>query len=471
MGQEIDSDQFSQADFKRFEELLREETLVLKNHFSSNSFSHNEYRAGFELEAWLLDQKNRVIPNNDIYLKSLDNPNVVPELAMFNFEVNGQAQTLTGNALTNMQSDMLNTWQHCSDIANQEAMQVLMIGILPSLEEEDLCIEHMSHLTRYRALNRQILKTRNYRPLHIHISAKDTLDLEHEDVMLEAASTSFQIHFQVPMKYSVRHYNAAIVSSGPMVAISANSPYLFGKDLWDESRIPLFEQSVEVGQPHHRRVSFGQGFARESLYECFEENLKDYPVLLPVKNDDKTAKLGHLRFHNGTIWRWNRPLIDFNDDDQPHLRIEHRVVPSGPTIVDNIANAAFFYGLCHGMTMESEAIESCLTFKQARNNFYRCAKQGLAAKIDWPGCGSTEVSKLLKQQLLPIAREGLSDLNIVQKDIETYLHIIEQRIDNNQNGANWQRAWVKKNGHDMHGLTCAYQTQQRTGKAVHDWLI
>ncbi len=469
MGQEIDSDHFTQTDFKRFEEQLREETRILKNHFSASSFSQNDYRGGFELEAWLLDRKNDVIPNNDVYLKSLNNPNVVPELAMFNFEVNGHAQTLNGNALIKMQTDMLASWQHCNEIANQESMRVLMIGILPNLREEDLCIENMSHMTRYQALNRQILKMRDYQPLHIHISGKDTFDVQQQDVMLEAATTSFQIHFQVPLEHSVRHYNAAIICSAPMVAISANSPYLFNNDLWDETRIPLFEQSVEVGEPHHRRVSFGQAYARESLYECFEENLRDYPVLLPMKNHDDHTKLSHLKFHNGTIWRWNRPLIDFDKNDQPHLRIEHRVVPSGPTIKDNIANAAFFYGLCHGLAIQKVSLETKIAFRQAKNNFYACAKHGLNAKIEWPDFSDNRVSELLEQRLLPIAREGLDDLNINQSDIDTNIDIIKQRLSNRQNGANWQRAWINKNGHNMHDLTCAYREQQQNGKPVHEW--
>jgi len=241
-----------------------------------------------------------------------------------------------------MYKGLMKSWQHCGEVAAARDEKILMIGTLPHLRESDLNMDNMSDMSRYKALNRQVFKMRDFKPLHLHITGRDVMDTHKNDVMLEAATTSFQIHFQIPLEQAVNVFNASLACSAPMVAVSANSPYLFGKDLWDETRIPLFEQSVEVGDPKHRRVGFGNAYLKRSLFECFAENLADYPVLLPLVNDESLEKLTRLKFHNGTIWRWNRPLIDFDKDNHPHLRIEHRVVPSGPTIHDSFANAAFY---------------------------------------------------------------------------------------------------------------------------------
>ena len=353
MGQEIESSDFTDAELEKFKHQLAEETRLLKSYFDQSLFTKQGYKAGFELEGWLLDNTNHAAPDNDAFLASLNDKNVVPELATFNFEVNGDATILTSDALERMYRNLLKSWRDCAEAASSRDEKILMIGILPHLRESDLNMDNMSSLSRYKALNHQILKMRDFKPLHLHITGKDEMDTLKNDVMLEAATTSFQIHFQIPLEQSVNIFNATQIASAPMVAISANSPYLFGKDLWDETRIPLFEQSVEIGGPGKRRVCFGYGYLEQSLMECFAENLAEYPALLPLVNDAPAEKLAHLKFHNGTIWRWNRPLIDFDKDNQPHLRIEHRVVPAGPSIADCFANAAFYYGLSHGLRKSS----------------------------------------------------------------------------------------------------------------------
>jgi gamma-glutamyl:cysteine ligase YbdK (ATP-grasp superfamily) len=263
-----------------------------------------------------------------------------------------------------------------------------------------------------------------------------------------------------------------------MVAVSANSPYLFGKDLWDETRIPLFEQAVALRGYDDgpcgpvRRVGFGIAYVKESMFECFKENLECYPVLLPVSIDDDDAEpLAHLRLHNGTIWRWNRPLIGFNLRGEPHLRLEHRVVAAGPTVVDSIANAAFFYGLVCAMSEQSPPPEQRLSFAQARSNFYQAAQHGLEAQITWLDGKKVLVKELLLHELLPASRQGLQRLDISRDDIELYLGIIEDRVRTGQNGAAWQRAYVAKHGRDMYQLTMSYQGHHRKGDPVHSWPV
>jgi hypothetical protein len=246
--------------------------------------------------------------------------------------------------------------------------------------------------------------------------------------------------------------------------------------LWDETRIPLFEQAVSICPPGEKncppvRVTFGEKYVQQSLMECFRENLQDHSILMPELCDDAPAKLTHLRLHNGTIWRWNRPLIGFDDNGTPHLRIEHRVMPAGPSLIDTIANAALFFGLVQALATDAEPPESRLTFEQARANFYAAARHGLRARISWLDGREVPVHELLQHDLLPRARRGLQALEISSEDIDLYLGVIEARIKLGCNGAEWQRRYVKKHGAGMKELLTAYVVNQQHGAPVHEWDI
>lgn len=478
MGQEIDQTLFGEEDVRLFSERLREETALLERWFAEGAFGDGKPIGGFELEAWLVDGKGSPAPIIEPFLERLDNPMVVPELARFNVELNAPPQRLEGTALRKLEQSLRATWRHCRDTAGELDADLLMIGILPTLDPTQLTPENMSPMQRYDALNRQVIEQRRGRPLHLDIAGRhDHLDAIHENVMLESATTSFQIHLQVPLEKAVRAYNAAILLSAPMVAVSANSPFLFGHELWDETRVPLFEQSVELGGFHGaaqgplRRVTFGSGYAMESLIECFRENLDHYPVLLPAHLGEPAERLPHLRLHNGTIWRWNRPLVGFDEAGTPHLRIEHRVVPGGPSTADEIANAALFFGLVADAVEAEVPPELKLPFTEARRNFYEAARLGLDANITWLEGRKVSVKGLLAKQLVPLARRGLERLALDELDIDHYLGIIERRLESGQNGAAWQRAWVARHGPDRTALTAAYAERQRGGDPVHLWPV
>jgi hypothetical protein len=280
-------------------------------------------------------------------------------------------------------------------------LQLQAIGILPTISQQQLVLRNMSQLQRYIALNQQILRLRGGRPIELHIEGEESLSLRHHDVMLEAATTSFQIHLQVDAGLAARYYNAAKIASAAVVAASANSPFLFGRQLWEETRIPLFEQAVSVGASDRtNRVSFGFRYIDHSIFEVFESNLQRYPVLLPMCSEESPAALSHLRLHNGTIWRWNRPLIGFSADGRPHIRIEHRVVPAGPTHLDQFANAAFFYGLVTAFARAAVAPELRLPFDACRGNFYRAARQGLHAQVEWLDGRRGSIGELAEEVLL-----------------------------------------------------------------------
>lgn len=290
--------------------------------------------------------------------------------------------------------------------------------------------------------------------------------------MLESAATSFQIHLQVNADQAAGIYNLSKMVSGPMVAISANSPFLFGHELWEETRIPLFEQAISVGASDlTKRVSFGVRYVGESMLENFTANLERYPILLPRLMDEPIESLAHLRLHNGTIWRWNRPLIGFDQQGKPHLRIEHRVVPAGPSVADSIANAALYFGLVKGLEPEYDELEGRIGFLQARGNFYAAARFGLDAELLWINQRPVNVVKLFNEVLMPKARLGLQRLGVDQAEITQWLDIIQGRLDTKRTGADWQRAWVRRYGNDSQGLIQAYLQHQQSGNPVHEWSV
>ncbi len=476
MGQEIEKSEFNAADFERFQSRLAEEMDLLRKLFDGHAFESKHEVAGYELEAWLVDQSTQPAPINQAFISRLSNPLVVHELSRFNVELNSRPHKLSGRALSLMHADLSGLWQSCSETAETFDSRIVMMGTLPVLDDSQLTMANMSEVERYRALNEQVLKLRRGKPIKLDIRGRDHLQSSHQDVMLEAAATSFQIHLQVRPENAVRYFNASVLASAPLLAAAANSPILFGKDLWDESRIPLFEQAVNtdsdgvIGHTGHSRITFGHAWCKDSLLELFEENIALYPVLLPTVSDIDKKNLWHLRLHNGTIWRWNRPLIGV-DNSTYHLRIEQRVIPAGPTIVDMIANAAFYFGLTTALANEQTAPELLINFDQVKDDFYLVAEQGLQANIHWPGEGQIKVKDLLLERLIPAARMGLSALGISQDDLDTYLDIFQARVESGQNGAVWQRSYIRHHGCSMQEMTEAYIRNQQSLKPVHEWLI
>ena len=255
------------------------------------------------------------------------------------------------------------------------------------------------------------------------------------------------------------------------MAIASNSPFLFGKQLWEETRIPLFEQAVDVGWGSHRRVTFGSDYAQASLEAMFRENQLHYPVLLPLAMGEMSERLAHIRLQNGTIWRWNRPLIGFDDDGTPHLRIEHRVMSAGPTLLDMTANMALYYGLTENLAQEEQPPESVLPFDNARDNFYQAARHGLECKIRWLDRANHSLRKLLLDEILPRAARGLQNLKVDDTLARELLAVIDARARTGQTGAVWQRRFVERHGPDWAALTQAYRDRQQSNEPVHSWTL
>jgi hypothetical protein len=474
MGQEINVSAFKPSDFTQFHQKLSQETQHLKDLIKQGQCSQKMPVAGFEIEAWLIDDSMQASPTNVSFLKNLNDPLAFPELAKFNIELNSIPEQLTGTVFSSLHKNLSQTWEKACKHAQALNNHILIIGTLPTLKPSAMNLKNMSDMNRYRVLNEQILNIRG-KPIHLDIGGIEHLKFDHNDVMLESATTSLQLHTQVPIDQAHHFYNASIIASAAIVASCANAPYLFGKNLWHESRIPLFEQAIEAGgyggsaRGPLKRVSFGAGYARASIMECFQENLEHFPILLPELFSDPIENLEHLRLHNGTIWRWNRPLVGFDEDHTPHIRIEHRTPSAGPTIIDSIANAAFYYGLSKDLCDEIMTTGIPLDFSQAKDNFYQAAHHGLDSHIVWFDGEKHSLQKLLQTDLLARARKGLQSLAITSADIDTYLGIIEQRIANKQTGSQWQRQFMQLPQATLKSMTEAYLAHQYSEIPVSQW--
>lgn len=475
MGQEVETSVFSESDFNQFHDRLRSEMKTLMQWFREEKFVHEPNVVGMELEAWLLDENYLPNPINKEFLQTTNNDLVVPELSKFNFELNCDPLPIASDVLQTMQTSLQQTWQACQRAAEQHKAHLTHIGVLPTLRDEMLTPEYMSDSKRYEALNKEVMRQRKGRDITIRLRAKDELMVQHQDLMVEAAATSLQVHLQTSQAEAVRYYNASQIASIFTVAVSANSPFFYGKDLWDENRIPIFEQAVRVnsfrdkhGQPVGR-VGFGNGFARDSLFEVFLENFDNFPILLPYLSDNTDEDLAHVRFHNGTIWRWNRPIIGVHKSKAPHLRIEHRVTSAGPTLTDVVANIGLYLGLTRYFANLPVAPETELSFESVRDNFYEAAKHSLNAEINWYG-KTVSLQGLLLNELIPHALAALKEWGIDKDAAEHYiLNVIEPRVIAGLNGAAWQRAFVSTHGHDFQALTQAYIENQQSDKPVHQW--
>ncbi len=478
MGREIDHSSFTPEEHQSFRSRLVDETRSLEKLLRDGAFSTAAGTCGLELEGWLLDRNWQPAARNEAFLEGLNDPFVVPELSRFNFEINATPQAPSARMFRSIHNQLNQIWERCDKAAGRLGLVPLHIGTLPTLRDNVMTLANMSPMQRYYALNEQVLRNRQGSPLDIDISGlRDRLQVRHEDVMTEAATTSLQIHVQLDPNNAVRYFNSAHILAAPMVASCANSPYLFGHELWEESRIPLFEQSVAVpafyDQEGHlvERVTLGTHYLSESVLELFRENCDAFPVLLPMLYAD-SSHLEHLRLHNGTIWRWNRPLIDFDDAGRPTLRLEHRVAPGGPSLPDVVANIMFFYGLLHYLARLEEPPEHRLGFGHATANFYQAARYGLAAPVFWLDGHEYQLQDLLRDELIPAASATLEDLGVAPEDVELYINrIFAERVAGGQTGAAWQRRFVEKHGADFAALTRAYFENQSKQMPVHLWKI
>ncbi len=468
MGDEVNKDHFEEKDYELFLQKLDEEMDFVRQLFRDQQFDNQTRKLGYELELCLVDGDGAPAPCNQEVLDSANNPLFTYELAKFNLEINGNVFDVTSELFERVDADLKSLYSQVEQSAKGCSVQTGLFGVLPSLEKKHLDGElYMSGLHRYHLLDRRLIEMRQ-RPVHMEIHGEDDLLLDQNDVMLEALSTSLQTHLQVPFDEAVDSYHAALWASMAVLAVGANSPLVLGKKCWQESRIAIFKQAVdtrneqEVHDAIIPRVHFGKGYI-DSWLELFEDN-SYYSPILPETKDCAIDKLHHFNMHNGTIWRWVRPILGCVDGIY-HLRLELRVTPSGPTLIDTMANMVFSVGLLEGLKQSPEDLTR-IPFEVLEQDFYRVARQGLEARVNWCNGEMDSMQKLLLNHAIPVAATGLAKMGI--ESPEKWLDIIQARVTSGRTGADWILSFRKKN-EDMNALVKAYLDNARNDTPVHLW--
>jgi gamma-glutamyl:cysteine ligase YbdK (ATP-grasp superfamily) len=454
VGEEVKRTTYSSAHRQQYRRKVQLCLDVFETMLAQSSFEFDQPLTGIEIECNLVDGDYQPAMSNQDVLAAIADPAYQTELGAYNIEFNVPPRPLTGRAHLDLENDVRASLNAAETKAGSGGAHIVMIGILPTLMPEHLATDWMSESTRYAALNDSIFNARG-EDIQIDISGPEPLSLYYPSIAPESACTSTQLHLQVSPEDFADNWNAAQVLAGPQLALGANSPYFFGHQLWAETRIELFAQATDTrpdelkAQGVRPRVWFGERWIT-SIFDLFEENVRYFPSLLPEVSDEdpvaelaagRTPHLSELRLHNGTVYRWNRPVYDVVDG-RPHLRVENRVLPAGPTVVDMLANSAFYYGMLRTLSEEDRPLWTKLSFATAHANFLKAARHGMDATLYWPGLGEVAPDELVLRHLLPLAEEGLRRWNVSAEARDRFLGVIEGRAKTGRNGAGWQVSTV-----------------------------
>ncbi len=493
MGEQRVSKVTDQKQMQKFVKSLLKDVQALEHMLENDWFEKGITRMGAEQEMVIVQQDT--FKPNCIAMEALDKMKeydwVETELAKFNLETNLTPRELTDKCFSQLHEENATKLNKIQEVLDTLDTKIVLTGILPTLRKFDLDLDNLTPKKRYKALmeaiNEQLVGSNAY---ELRLTGIDELLVKHDSPLLEACNTSFQVHLQVDPDEFVKIYNIAQAVTAPVMAIAANSPIVFGRRLWHESRIALFQQSLDTRTTHDHmrekspRVSFGKDWLQESVMEIYKEDISRFRVLISsdVEEDslesikeEKVPKLRALQVHNSTVYRWNRPCYGISDNGKPHLRIENRVIPSGPTVLDEVANACFWLGLTLGMADEIDDIRDLMSFEDARDNFGKAARFGIDSKFTWFNDEKVTCCDLILNKLLPIAKKGLKKRKVAKKDIDLYLGIIEQRAQSHMNGARWMlRSYtelIKKTNRDeaLTVLTASIIKNQQSQIPGHKW--
>ncbi|WP_088319100.1 glutamate--cysteine ligase [Kineosporia sp. R_H_3] len=491
MGDEVSGTGFTREERQRYREKVQLCLDVFERMLSTTHFDAEQPMTGLEVELNLVDADYQPFLGNMAVLEEIADPAYQTELGAYNIELNVPPQPLAGDASLRLEASLRASLNAAEEKANRRGGHIVMVGILPTLMPEHLAGESwMSPSARYQALENSIFAARG-EDIHLDITGVERLATYADTLAPESACTSVQLHLQVAPADFARNWNASQVIAGPQLAMGANSPYFFGHELWRETRIELFAQSTDTRPQELRnqgvrpRVWFGERWIT-SIFDLFEENVRYFPALLPEVTDEDplrvlesgaAPRLQELRLHNGTIYRWNRPVYDVVDG-VPHVRVENRVLPAGPTVVDILANSAFYYGALRVLAEDDRPVWTKLTFPTAEENFHECARRGLDATVYWPGLGDVTVDELVLRRLLPMAYEGLDRWGVDPAVRDRYLGIIEERAKTGRNGAAWQTETVQAlegrgapRAEALRQMLALYVEGMHSNEPVHTWPV
>ncbi len=487
------SGQFEGEARRTFMRALLNDLRALERMLVDGAFERGVSRIGAEQEMFLVDGAYHPAPGALKILAAIDDPHFTTELGLFNLEANADPQPFAGAGLRNMETQLTALFAKVRKTAEALDLQVVLTGILPTILKGDLGLHNMVPNQRYMALSRAMFEARG-EAFDFSIKGIDDLVVKHDSVMVEACNASFQVHLQLaePERFA-HYYNVSQLLLAPVLAVGVNSPVFFGRRLWAETRIALFEQACDIRTPGHHlrdsvpRVSFGSQWLKGNVVDLYKENVSRFRALLGTEIEEdafealregRTPQLKALRLHNGTIYRWNRPCYGISENGKPHLRIELRVLPSGPTVADEVANGALWLGLMSELGATIDDLPARMDFDHARANLYAAARDGLSARFTWFDGEEIPARALLLEKLLPLAASGLARAGVDEADAKHYLGIVERRVSTQRTGSSWMLqslADMKDHGTTpaigarLNALVAAIIARQKTDRVVSDW--
>ena len=492
MGKEVNAQSYTREERQRYREKVRQNLDVFEQMLATSRFEFDRPLTGIEIELNLVDDAYQPKFGNAAVLEQIANPDYQTELAQYNIELNVKPRPLPGDEALALEQELRDSLTEANNRAEQLGARIVPIGILPTIMPEHFAGHWISDNNRYTALNDSIFFARG-EDIYLDIDGPtgERLATYSDSIAPESACTSVQLHIQVAPTEFARYWNAAQALAGPQLGMAANSPFFYGRRLHAETRIELFTQATDTrpvelrNQGVRPRVWFGERWIT-SIFDLFEENVRYFPALLAecsaedpvaVLQSGQAPELEELRLHNGTVYRWNRPIYD-TVGGQPHLRVENRVLPAGPTIRDVMANAAFYYGLVRTMANEDRPVWTQMSFAAAEQNFRECSRRGIESRVYWPGFGEVGIDELVLRHLLPMAHEGLADWGVSSSVMDRYLTVIEGRATAGVNGATWQAdtvAHLEEGGMDRAGalrrMLQLYVDNMHTNEPVHTWRV
>ncbi len=488
MGDKRVSTQTNEEQMRSFTKAVLNDLQALEKMLESGQFEDGVMRIGAEQEMFLVNSAMRPVPLAVEIIEAADDSRLTTELGLFNLEANLTPLGFSGDCLSRLESEINEILDIVRKTAEKMSADIVLCGILPTLQQSDFVAENLTPQPRYTEMNRILTELHGEHRV-IHIKGLDELQLRLNDTFIEFSNMSFQIHLQVGISEFVKYYNWSQAVAAPVLASAVNSPMLLGHRLWHETRLALFQSATDERSPVHQarsrpsRVNFGDKWVEDSIVEIFHEDVARFRIILTreleenameVLNSGKIPKLLAWGMHNGTIWRWNRACYGIMNE-KPGLRVEARFLPSGPTVADEMANSAFFLGLMTALPEEFGDVRNIMNFDEAKNNFFNVARNGLKTQIVWLDGQSYRASRLILDELLPRARKGLEMMKIDSADAERFLGIIENRVRAEKTGAQWifdsfanMDKQVKLNVR-LKNLTETMKENQKSGKPLHEW--
>ncbi len=482
----------NQLDLNEFTRHLLKDIQALDMMLKKDCFDNEQMHIGAEQEICLVDDHGKPSATCLEVLEALNNEKFTTELARFNVECNLEPQPFKGDCFSKLEAETLGLLKQLEEVTKKHDIDYVLTGILPTIRKFDLTTDNITPLDRYYALMNALKKLRGNESYELKIEGIDELNTTQDTALVEACNTSFQVHLQIKPEEFVAKYNVAMAISAPILAAACNSPMLFGKRLWSETRIALFRQSVDtrIASEHLRerspRVMFGNKWLKGSILDLYREDIMRFRVLLTTDIDedalkmvqeDKTPKLRALNVHNSTVYRWNRPCYGISPNGKPHLRIENRILPAGPTVVDEVANAALWIGAMNAFEDTYPDVSEIMEFDDARANFMNVARHGLRVDVRWVNGKKMSVKNLLLKEIIPMARKGLEKAKVSQTDIDKYMGIVEARVKSEQTGSSWMlqsySKLIKQTTKEevMTAITVAIAAKQKSNKPIHTWKL